>query len=211
MTAVQKAISLYKGRGFGSLFAGIRFWDAPFLEADRLVPKQGKLLDLGCGEGLFTNFLALSSPSRDIIGIELNKRRLKNARRGLRNVSYLQGDVLTTELPMADAITMVHLLHHLPSFEDQIKLLKKSKKALRPGGRLIIVEVDRKPFMKYLLSWWVDHFLVSWLFDHKLYSKIFFRKEQEWNKVLKSFGFRCRTHPAHAGKPFSHVIFECEI
>lgn len=211
MTTAQKVISLYKGRGFGSLFARIRFWDAPFLETARLVPQKGRILDLGCGEGLFTNFLALSSSSRQIVGIELNMGRLKNARRGLKNVSYLQGNVLTTQLPVVDVITMVHLLHHLPSFEDQIKLLKKAKSAIKPGGKLMIVEVDRKPFMKYLLSWWVDHFLVSWFFDRKLHSKIFFRKEQEWNKVLRSLGFKCRTHSAHAGKPFSHIIFECEI
>src|SRR5438552_3620639 len=90
--AITETIDLYSTFRWKSFFSKIRFWDAPYVEVEKLIPKKGKIVDLGCGEGIFTNFLALSSSKRNIIGIELDKKRIEEANRGLKNASFKFGD-----------------------------------------------------------------------------------------------------------------------
>lgn len=203
-------IQLYKNNGWKSLFAKIRFWDAPYFQAESLIPKKGVVVELGCGEGLFSNFLAVCSKDRQILGFELDMKRVKIADRGLNNTFFKCADVTRINIPKANTIVMMHLLHHLVSKKDQVDLLTKSYKALPKGGKLIIVEVEPKKSLKYLVTWCTDHFLVPWLFEGRLYSPIYFRKAKEWKKLLEIHGFSCTIIDAEKNKPFTHIILECQ-
>ena len=128
---INKTVSLYSGLGWKSLFTKIRFWDAPFVEVEKLVPKSGVMIDLGCGEGIFTNYLALASNNRKITGVEIDKGRIKQADKRLKNVKFIQGDATKLKVPRADIIFMFHLLHHLSSFNDQVKMINECAKKLK--------------------------------------------------------------------------------
>jgi ubiquinone/menaquinone biosynthesis C-methylase UbiE len=207
---MKQVISLYQTAGWKKWFSSIRFWDAPFAQVERLVPKKGKVIDLGCGEGIFTNYLGLASSSRDILGIELNRTRVSQADRGLTNVEFRKGDVVKSKLPIADCIISFHLLHHLPSRNDQEKVLTKCHRSLTSKGKLIVVEVIEVPLLKYVISWLTDAFIVPILFENKLFDFSFnYRKKREWEMLLNKLGFKVTTKVAHQGKPFSHVVFTC--
>ncbi len=76
---------------------------------------------------------------------------------------------------------------------------------------MIIVEIDRKPLLKYLLTWIVDRSVFPILFEGKNYSsEIFYRGGNEWKVLLEKMGFNVRVITAHKGKPFSHIILVCE-
>lgn len=203
--SAQKVVKLYGE----DKFTGIRFWDAPFIEVERFIPKKGKILDLGCGEGIFTNYLGLSSPLRNIIGIDLDETRIKKANHGVKNVAFFYGDAIKYEMPRVDCIIMFHLLHHLSSLKDQENLIKRCSENLPKDGRLIIVEVEPKFSLKYFLAWSTDHFLVPWLFEKRFYSEVFFRSSYDWRKLIGGFGFSCTITDASKEKPFSHMIFSC--
>ena len=180
------------------------------MEVERIVPKKGKILDLGCGEGIFTNYMALSSSKRKILGIELNKERVVQADKGIKNVNFKYGNALTSFLPKSDVIVLFHLLHHLLSFSDQEKLIKKCSRSLNKGGCLVVVEVDIKPTFKYLVSWLTDHFVVPILFNHYFFEKnIFFRGKKDWLFLLKENNFECKAISMEKGKPFTHIVFKC--
>lgn len=205
---IKKVIRLYKRDKFTSIFTKIRFWDAPYRELEKIVPESGKILDLGCGDGIFANYLAITGPKRNLVGIEINKVRLKIANRGLKNTKFLVGNVLTESFPKVDAVMMIHLLHHLPSKKSQEELIKETYKNLRTGGKLIIAEVSEKPFLKYLLSWIVDLFVVPLLFEGKFFSgNIFYRQDVEWKNLLIKYGFKVQSRSLQKGKPFSHSLF----
>lgn len=207
---VDKTIDLYNGSGWKKYFSRIRFWDAPYLEVEKIVPKRGKIIDLGCGEGIFSNFLALSSSSRMITGIELDKNRVRHAYHNLPNTIFRQGDATRVKIPKSNVIIVFHLLHHLRSFFDQEKVIKNCHKALVKGGKLIIVEVDIKPTLKYLVSWLTDHLIVPILFEKRIYEpNIYFRKRKDWLILLNKIGFLPKAIPAERNKPFTHIIFSC--
>ena len=210
MTKKDELIDKYKGRGWTSQFVKIRFWDAPFLEVEKLIPTDGTIVDLGCGEGIFTNFLAICSNKRRIIGIELNKERIKKANLGFKNIKFLEGDATKITYPQADVIVMFHLMHHLNSYVDQEILLKKCVSRLKSNGKLIVVEIDKNFSIKYLITWFTDHFLVPWVFNHRFYDPIFFRKKNDWQLLLNKLGLTCQVLNADKNKPFSHIIFVCK-
>ena len=177
--AIEKTLELYKEAGIKSLFSKIRFWDAPYKEVEKIVSKKGKIVDVGCGEGLFPNFLGLMFEERKVLGVEIDEDRLKVADRGVKNVSFRWGDATKFKFNGADCVVLFHLLHHIPSFRDQEKVLKLCYDGLKKKGKLVVVEVDVKSTFKYLLSWITDHFLVPVLFEKRLYSPIYFRKRGE--------------------------------
>ncbi len=207
--AIEKTISLYQEFGWKNKFSKIRFWDAPYIEVEKIVPVKGNITELGCGEGIFSNFMALSSPQRKITGIEIDRQRVSEANRGLTNTTFKYGDATMVKIQASDAVVMFHLLHHLKSKKDQEKVIKKAVHALKKNGKLIIVEVDIKPNIKYAISWFTDHFLVPWIFEQRLYSEIYFRKKNEWLKLLKGLGLKVITTSPDRGKPFTHIVFEC--
>jgi len=205
--SLKKVLSLYETGGFGEFFSFIRVWDAPFDEIEKVVPKKGVITDLGCGEGILTNFLAISSSERKLTGIEIDKERIVQADKGISNTSFVYGDVTKVKIPKSDAIIFSHLLHHLPSYKKQEELLSKSLESLNSNGSLIVVEVDTKPLFKYVTSLLTDYFLVPWLFDKKIYERTYFRNRSEWTSLFQKYGLKVKTFRVDQGKPFSHVIY----
>lgn len=213
---VKKTVALYFQRKelvhSSDKFTKIRFWDAPFIEVEKMVTKKGVITDLGCGEGIFTNFLAVTSSNRKVLGIEIDDARLKKAMqvsKGLKNVTFKKGDATTEQLPSSDCITLFHLLHHLRSFSDQEKVIINCLSSLKPKGKLIVVEVDQKFSFKYFVSLFVDCFLVPWLFEKRFFTPVYYRSEKDWVKLLESLGTTVKVTKLEEGKPFTHIVLEC--
>lgn len=210
-TARQKAISLYSGGLWESFLSKFKFWEEPYEIVDSILPKVGIITELGCGEGLLTNYLALSSPRRKIIGYELVPERLAIAQKGIKNTFYSVGDIVKIPFPSSDAIILFHVLHHLPSKKAQEEVLLKAKKSLKKHGKLVIVDVHVTPTIKYIAAWIADHFLVPWVFEKKFYTRAYFRKNYEWTHLLQKLGFNVSVSEETIGRPFPNIIFECKI
>lgn len=201
---------MYSRLGFKSYFAKIRFWDSPYREVEKLISKKGVIVDLGCGEGVFSNYLALTSFKRKVFGFDIDKKRVSIADRGLKNTVFENANVLNVDIPKADTIILFHLLHHLNSFFDQEKLLKKCINSLNSGGRIVVVEIDVKPTLKYLTTWFTDHFLVPWIFEGKFYSPdITFRNKKGWVEIFNQLKLKYRNYDYEKRKPFTHTVFVC--
>src|SRR5260221_13990990 len=48
---------------------------------DLLLPDEGRILDIGCGFGLFAAYFGQTQPGRRIVGVDPNERRIEMARR----------------------------------------------------------------------------------------------------------------------------------
>lgn len=176
-----------------------------------MLPDQGTITELGCGEGLLANYLAIASPKRKIVGFEIAPERLERAKKGITNAHYLLGDIVKISYPKSDAIILFHVLHHLPGKAAQEKVLLKTKKSLKKNGTLIIVDVHVVPTIKYVAAWIADHFLVPWVFEKRFFTRAYFRKAHEWKNLLTDLGFSVRSREETSGRPFPNIIFECAI
>ncbi len=103
--------------------------------------------DLGSGDGAFTLALAdilgpngsIHSVDRDGHALEVQSGRLRAAYPDVR-VTPLVADFTTPlVLPPLDGVVMANSLH----FErDTVAALRRVRRYLRPGGRLVVVEYD---------------------------------------------------------------------
>jgi demethylmenaquinone methyltransferase/2-methoxy-6-polyprenyl-1,4-benzoquinol methylase/ArsR family transcriptional regulator len=100
------------------------------------------VLDLGTGTG---RMLELVAPCAErAVGIDqspamLNVARAHLERAGLRNVQLRQGDIyaLPVERGGYDLVIIHQVLHYL---DDPARAVREAARALRPGGRLLIVD-----------------------------------------------------------------------
>lgn len=101
----------------------------------------GKILDAGCGAGVFSMELAKQHPEAQVTGVELEQvlvdRSNAVARRaGLDNVEFVQGDV--TKLDYDSEFDLVVSVDNFEHVEDDISAMRTLLRALRPGGRLVV-------------------------------------------------------------------------
>jgi SAM-dependent methyltransferase len=92
------------------------------------------LLDVGCGTGCLLERLS-SKPSLYTAGIELNAQAAQFARRvSGRPIYEVPFEEFRSDRKF-DAITLINVLSHVPSFDGMFRSLRT---ALRPGGKIIL-------------------------------------------------------------------------
>jgi ArsR family transcriptional regulator len=107
-----------------------------------LLPSTWIVGDLGCGTGAVLPMLAPHVAR--VIGVDASEEMLTAARAramGLENVELRQGalEALPIEAASLDAVTLVLVLHHLPS---PVVALAEAARVLKPGGRVLIVDMS---------------------------------------------------------------------
>ena len=114
------------------------------LEAYPLGPHQ-RLLDVGGGEGAFIEAVAAQAPGLGLVLFDLPpvaaRARARLARAGLADrTTVIGGDVFRDPLPEgADVVSLVRVLHDHDDAQA-LRILIAIRKALRPGGVLLLAE-----------------------------------------------------------------------
>lgn len=133
---VQHKKSLAPGDSPNSVLARRQFLDAghyqPLRDAlsDLLAPLQAdSLLDLGCGEGYYTQALQAQVPA--VIGVDIAKPAIRLAARRLPGVTWLVATA--AQLPCADASVDVVTSLFSPLPVDEMA------RVLKPGGHVLVV------------------------------------------------------------------------
>jgi 2-polyprenyl-3-methyl-5-hydroxy-6-metoxy-1,4-benzoquinol methylase len=113
-------------------------WEFACAAADLRASGSKRILDVGCGSGIFLEYLKENVPGVDLFGFDLNGEILKQlASRGfsvLPNKPDHFEDALAGKARF-DAISMLQVLEHA---SDPIAFLNTFLPLLRPGGLLIL-------------------------------------------------------------------------
>lgn len=107
---------------------------------DGLLPRQGRILDVGCGYGFMANMLALTSKERTVRGIDFDVEKVTVAQHGYvnsPNVAFAFGNALTAPFGPQEAIILSDVLHYLQP-DGQKALLQKCADSLTASGVLVI-------------------------------------------------------------------------
>jgi ubiquinone/menaquinone biosynthesis C-methylase UbiE len=104
--------------------------------------------DLGAGTGLFTRLIAEKvGPTGKVYAVDIARPFLEHIaadarERGQTQVVTVLCDQDSTKLP-AESVDLVFLSDVYHHVEKPEKVLASIRRALRPGGRLVVVEFDR--------------------------------------------------------------------
>jgi uncharacterized protein len=119
--------------------------DPIFGVLDEVVPRDGFVLDLGCGYGVATHWLAQFTDGRSFLGLDYDENKIRVARRTTPEsprIKFEIGDILNCDYPACDVILLLDVLHYWTPEKQQL-ILRKARQALRPGGRLILRDAAR--------------------------------------------------------------------
>lgn len=116
----------------------------------RVPERCGSVLEIGCGTGEFTRLLAARAET--VLAVDLSPRMIRLARERSRlhpNVEFVTGDVMARRLPdnHFDCVATLATAHHLP-FES---FLRRVRKALKPGGVFVCLDLYRRSGTRDLL------------------------------------------------------------
>lgn len=110
------------------------------------VPKDARVLDIGCGRGAFLAKVK-ERRSDDVMGIELNKSAAAFTRsRGISVAESLIGDHARENAQSYDVVTAFQVLEHVA---DPMPFLRDAVAALKPGGLLIIAVPNNDGFQRF--------------------------------------------------------------
>ncbi len=110
-----------------------------------IVPKQGKILDIGCGYGFMPYMLSFVAKERQITGIDYDEEKIDTAKHCFsktNNINFVHSDVMGFEFEKYDCIIMADMLHYLQPDEQKL-VIEKCISNLNSGGMVIIRDGDK--------------------------------------------------------------------
>ncbi len=123
-----------------------------------LLDENAVVGDLGCGTGQVAE--ALAPFVRQVVGVDASQSMLRAAKKRLEKLPNVELRLGTVEaLPVddssLDAATMFLVLHHVP---DPPRAIAEAARALKPGGRLVVVDMlphDRDEYRAQMGHLWL--------------------------------------------------------
>lgn len=127
------------------------------------------LIDLGCGWGSVTIYMASKYPNSRITSISNSNSQREYimataAKRGLKNVNVFTGDICTFDLPQefynqADRVISIEMFEHMKNYQ---LLMKKVSNWIKPGGKLFIhIFTSNDVPGHYTEGWMSDNFFTG--------------------------------------------------
>ena len=144
--------------------------------------------DVGAGTGLFTRlFAAELAPEGRVIAVDIAKKFLDHIEvtcreRNLRNVDTLLCTDDSTQLP-ANSVDVAFICDTYHHFEFPQKTMTSLRKAMKPGGRVIVIDFRRVEGES--TEWTMNHVRAGQEVFEAEIAKAGFRRVQEVQGLLK--------------------------
>ena len=185
-----------------------------------LLRGRGRILDLGCGQGLLSAWLEAAQRSYatgnwpqgwppapqpvSTRGIELMSRDVQRARNALGpQCGISQGDIRNSDFGVTDAVVILDVLHYIGR-DEQLGVLKRVRAGLAANGLLLLRIGDASGGLRFRYSQWVDR-LVMRCRGHASVA-MHCRSAAQWRELLVECGFEVEATPMSKGTRFANVL-----
>jgi SAM-dependent methyltransferase len=190
---------------------------------------HGRVVDIGCGQGLFVSLLSSMSAMQsrpggwpaawsrtpaaaDYTGIELMPKDVARAEASVGHLRpaprFVCADMCTATLSACDLVVILDVLHYV-DHAAQEGVLGRVRDALQPGGRLLLRVGDAASRRGFAISQWVDR-TVTRIRGHRV-SPTWGRPLADWTALLQRLGFSVHSIPMSEGTPFANVLLVADL
>ncbi|KKS55121.1 MAG: Methyltransferase type 12 [Candidatus Magasanikbacteria bacterium GW2011_GWA2_42_32] len=154
---------------------------------------NSSVLDVGCGDGAFLNFLKEQNRGLNLTGVDISEQALSVARE--RGFEALQADV-SSALPFKDKTfdysVCSEVLEHIANSED---LLNEMRRISRKG---VLVSVPNIALWKHRCRlFFLGSFPIQWLLEPREHIRFFSVKD--FIKTTRALGFTVRKVKVSSG------------
>lgn len=155
-----RALDAYRDAPRGDRFhVKVRWLTCPIAAIEKDVPRAGRILDVGCGHGLVSLYLAVCSEHRQVVGVDIDEHKIELARQAATHIGDGVGPVEfhvldpSGSLPAGpfDVVTINDVLYLLGP-ELRRSVVDACIDRLTPGGTILIKETDTVPRWKALVA-----------------------------------------------------------
>jgi 1-acyl-sn-glycerol-3-phosphate acyltransferase len=125
---------------------------------ESLMPKTGKIVDVGCGYGFLPYMLIFKGRERIVLGVDYDEEKISVAHNCVDKSDKLTfdvGDVTVYEFPLADGFIISDVLHYLKE-EQQVQVIENCVSKLKPGGILVIRDADKDIATRQKGTWYTE-------------------------------------------------------
>lgn len=128
------------------------------------------VLDVGCGNGRFAQFLAENLDVQiDYIGLDANPTLLDHARHALSDVdgsvTLIQQDIIQNppDFGQFDLVVLFGVIHHIPGFQNRQDFVRQLSDRVAPNGLLVFAcwRFYDDPRLRERIVPWPDDFQVE--------------------------------------------------
>ena len=158
------------------------------------VPKQGKIVDMGCGYGYLSYMLYFTGKERQILGLDYDEEKIEVAQNSFAKNDQIKFE--TTNLanynPVpADCYIIKDVLHYLKQ-DERKQLLEKCFQNLNEGGRMLVRDgfIENKGHESTRFTEHVSTKLVGF---NKTQNDLDFFSKTEIEDIAARFGMTCKT------------------
>jgi 2-polyprenyl-3-methyl-5-hydroxy-6-metoxy-1,4-benzoquinol methylase len=210
--AISRALHLFDDQPLAiRTFVRTRNLLCPMSAVEAEVPRRGQILELGCGHGLFSALMAVSSPERSIVGVDPSYVKIGVASRmahRLPRAKFYQGTIDDVHDGGLNGIAIIDVLYLLP-VEEKLRILRRCHDLLAEGGRLVVKTNDTHPVWKYRWAWFEEVLMTSVGLTMNG-GALHFIACTETTKLLQQAGFS-DVKVAHLPSllPYPHTLFSC--
>ena len=149
--AGRAALNLYRSAPLSvRAHVAVRWWSAPFPAISAALPPTGRIVEIGCGHGLFSAYAALAAPHRTVVGVDIDADKIGHAQAAAAGMERLDFRIAPSGAVPAgpwDAAVFVDVLYLLPASQQQ-RLIGEAVATLAPGGVVVIKEMGVDPGWK---------------------------------------------------------------
>jgi 2-polyprenyl-3-methyl-5-hydroxy-6-metoxy-1,4-benzoquinol methylase len=150
--AARTALRAYRAAPVGDrLHVLVRWFSCPFPPVVEELPPVGRVLEVGCGHGLFSGYLAERSPGLHVHGVDIDADKIAVASASKRpadgRLDFAVGHSGAVPAGPWDAVVLVDVLYLLDE-AAQRGLLESCAAVLAPGGVLVVKDMATTPRWK---------------------------------------------------------------
>lgn len=192
------------------LFEFFRKLLCPFEQIETYIPKKGKIIDVGCGHGIFSRIIAIKSPSRKVLGIDPSAKKILLASANPQNRPNLSfKNIYLEEIREKNfqSIIGIDVLYLFPPGEKE-RLFRTAKRLLAPQGKLIIkLEVTKPNWLFYLLKLEEKVMVRLLKYTFSDHPQFYYTSPEEYKKLLIKIGFKIQSEKILTSWiPYQHTL-----
>jgi 2-polyprenyl-3-methyl-5-hydroxy-6-metoxy-1,4-benzoquinol methylase len=161
-----------------------------FSEVEKLIePSGGRILDIGCADGMFSKVVFDKSKADEYIGIDILKTSIawaKNHWRKYKNMKFEVGDAhdLKFKSSSFDAVIILEVLEHVT---NPVRVIREVKRILKKGGYAILLVPSDSFLFRLVWFLWLHFYPRGWVWRE---THIQTYRKNYLPKICKEVGFK---------------------